>query len=149
LIEYLREALSVTWQAGRVSSFKYIKLTDAQEKGLSRSYLKYGEQLTASKNKTTWNRCFEYEQQAKDKHPKLHFTLFQSDVTTDLSKPLIKVICSTKRLDDLEAEVLFKDKTVIGARQFNGLECFMYLNPNKSSSDMTPHEIESRISYGD
>lgn len=72
----------------------------------------------------------------------MHFTLFQSDLSHDMSKPLVKVLCSTKRLDDLDAESLFKENSVVATRTFNGLECFVFMNPGKESAGMTPHEIE-------
>jgi hypothetical protein len=70
-------------------------------------------------------------------------------VSHDLTKPLVRILCTKHALDERDSEEHFKDKSVIGSRTFNGLECFMYLNPGKEPSNMTPHEIESKISYAD
>jgi len=52
-------------------------------------------------------------------------------------------------LDEKEPEDHFKSEHVLGSRTFNGLECFMYLNPSKEPANMNPLEIESKISYSD
>lgn len=62
----------------------------------------------------------------------------------------MRVLCTKHKLEEhAEPEEHFRDKKVIGSRTFNGLECFMYLNPGKEPSTMTPHEIEAKISYAD
>jgi hypothetical protein len=55
MVDYLRAALVVSWQAGVIVSLKYNKLASSELDGLSSVYRKFGQQILAAGAKQRWS----------------------------------------------------------------------------------------------